>query len=445
MESPVFWKLLIPNSDLKVLLNLIDHTGYRLPTTKQLFMPANSALNTSNCLSDPRTIACDAVVLPERFHSLDALRGIAALVVVLYHWKFFFYDGTVAGQIAFERQPFYPALQSLYLGGWRAVDLFFCLSGFIFFWLYSQPIINGTVSLKTFGILRFSRLYPLHLVTLIIVCLGQAAMRRYHGTDFATPNNDFFHFCLHLLFASSWGFVRSGSFNGPVWSVSVEILLYAMFFAACRFRLCRWPYLTCVVVLGYLISLTASTYIGRGVSAFFIGCLTFKLMFRWRNWITSNTSVYSLFALTATMWIWIPFDATNNVLYSAYRSTFSHGGFNIFGKDLGGFILLNFAQMSFVLLLFPLTILTLATLEIRRRGMGKPLAFLGDISYSSYLLHFPLQLMIVLVIDTIGISHALFTSTAALILFFLLLLLLSLFSYHCFERPAQKFLRCRLM
>jgi peptidoglycan/LPS O-acetylase OafA/YrhL len=159
------------------------------------------------------------------FYSLDVLRGVAALGVVVYHWPHFFFVGTKDGHVDINLLPLSFILKPLYLEGWRAVDLFFCLSGFIFYWLYSKKIVSGATSLKEFFVLRFSRLYPLHFVTLLVAAAGQFLMLRYFGSFFVYPNNDLYHFLLQLVFASNWGFERGNSFNGPVWSVSVEVFL----------------------------------------------------------------------------------------------------------------------------------------------------------------------------------------------------------------------------
>lgn len=54
------------------------------------------------------------------------------------------------------------------------------------------------------------------------------------GSYFVYPNNDIKHFLLNLFFASSWSFESGHSFNGPIWSVSVEVLLHALFFFCSR-------------------------------------------------------------------------------------------------------------------------------------------------------------------------------------------------------------------
>ena len=166
----------------------------------------------------------------DRFNSLDALRGIAALSVVLSHWKHFFYNGTTPAHDLKDRLPLYGLFHAFYSDGHRAVDFFFCLSGFIFFFLYAEKISAHSLGAARFSLFRFSRLYPLHLVTLIFVAAAQALMRSVQGVAFVYPNNDPYHFILQLTCTAAWWtWPHRNTFNGPFWSVSVEILLYALF------------------------------------------------------------------------------------------------------------------------------------------------------------------------------------------------------------------------
>src|SRR5215813_3086162 len=110
----------------------------------------------------------------KRLYALDTLRGFAALSVVLWHWQHFFaISGTWQQGWQKSSEPFYVFLKPFYEQGWAAVDLFFALSGFIFFWLYSEAIREGRIGAWRFGWLRFSRLYPLHLLTLLAVTAMQ--------------------------------------------------------------------------------------------------------------------------------------------------------------------------------------------------------------------------------------------------------------------------------
>ena len=65
----------------------------------------------------------------KRLYSLDAIRGLAALTIVIWHWQHFFaLSGHWPAVWARDGQPFYHLLEPLYLEAWAAVDLFFALS-----------------------------------------------------------------------------------------------------------------------------------------------------------------------------------------------------------------------------------------------------------------------------------------------------------------------------
>jgi peptidoglycan/LPS O-acetylase OafA/YrhL len=133
----------------------------------------------------------------KHFYSLDNLRGAAALLVVVYHWGHFFYDAPNPFHPAPSLLPLYWLLWPVYQQGLMAVDLFFCLSGFIFFWLYAQKIQKQQMGFGRFLILRFSRLYPLHFATLLAV----AAASYWFYLNGLNPfrsllHNDWYHFVL---------------------------------------------------------------------------------------------------------------------------------------------------------------------------------------------------------------------------------------------------------
>ena len=111
----------------------------------------------------------------KRLTALDALRGVAALAVVAWHWQHFFaISGSWQAGWTRSMQPLYWLLKPLYIQGWAAVDLFFVLSGFVFFWLYGESIRDGRVRMGAFALMRFSRLYPLQILTLIVVAVLQS-------------------------------------------------------------------------------------------------------------------------------------------------------------------------------------------------------------------------------------------------------------------------------
>jgi len=82
-----------------------------------------------------------------------------------------------------------------------------------------------------------------------------------------------------------------------------------------------------------------------------------------------------------------------------------------------------------------------ASMELRRYPQGL-FQGLGNLTYSSYMIHFPLQLATVTVLDWLGIPIATILHERWLFLAYLgVVLILAHFTYHGFERPAQDALR----
>jgi peptidoglycan/LPS O-acetylase OafA/YrhL len=170
----------------------------------------------------------------ERFQSLDVVRGLAAIAVVLDHWNTLYYSPRIDRyNVDSITWPLGRLSLFFYHQGGMAVDLFFCLSGFIFFQLYLKSIRAERISAWKFAVLRFSRLYPLHFAMLLTVGLLEFVNFHQRGMLLGwMPHDDLFHFVLQLGFASNWWPNSPQSFNGPIWSVSIEVLLYALFFIA---------------------------------------------------------------------------------------------------------------------------------------------------------------------------------------------------------------------
>ena len=375
----------------------------------------------------------------ERFYSLDVLRGLAALSVVLYHWQHFFYSGTNPGAFDVTKLPLSAAVHILYTNGLLAVDLFFSLSGFVFYWLYSKRIAEGEITPGRFALLRFSRLYPLHVATLLIVALGQLWSISASGSYFIYPDNDAKHFLLNLLFASSWGFEHGYSFNGPSWSVSVEVLLYALFFCSSRLFPIRAIVLAVFSIIGFLVVQKYYDSIGRGIGSFYLGGCVFLA---YRAIIASRRSAaLSKWAAILMIGTWevtvIAAVAGVDLNYLTLRPVPFLWRFDASFQ----WIVQKMLQLWPVLVLFPLTILSLALIETRRGSLGRRIAFLGDISYSTYLLHFPLQLLLSLAVARFVEDNSIYYSPWFMGLFFVVLIAVSLCSFRYFELPMQRLLR----
>ena len=156
-------------------------------------------------------------------NNLTALRGIAALLVVVFHS-----NEIVSNYITTEHTFWF---RKLYL----MVDLFFILSGFIMCYVYETYFNDSTQSKKTIEFLkaRLARIYPLHLVTLAVLVLA-VGITYAIGKD---SNYDAFALALYnpkaiitnIFLLQSAHVHNMFTWNVPSWSISAEWLAYLVF------------------------------------------------------------------------------------------------------------------------------------------------------------------------------------------------------------------------
>ena len=164
---------------------------------------------------------------PQFREATNLLRGICALAILIFHYQHFFEHGTGEADFDKTNQPFYFLISTAYNSGYLAVQVFWCISGLIMTHSYINKRDN---SARDYAVSRIARLYPLHLVTLLVVTILQLVSFQNLNTSQIYENNDRFHFMLNLFFVQSWGFQKGFSLNGPTWSVSIEIVIYILFF-----------------------------------------------------------------------------------------------------------------------------------------------------------------------------------------------------------------------
>ena len=132
----------------------------------------------------------------KKFYYVELLRFFSALSVLIYHYQHFFkpYSSFSSIDILNNKfiQPFYTFLEIIYNYGNFGVPMFWAISGFVFAFVYlnREKNING----KKFFVNRFSRLYPLHLATLLIVTLLQIENYNSAGSFQIYQMNDLYHF-----------------------------------------------------------------------------------------------------------------------------------------------------------------------------------------------------------------------------------------------------------
>jgi peptidoglycan/LPS O-acetylase OafA/YrhL len=161
------------------------------------------------------------------FNALDLSRVIAAFFVLFWHYQHFFVPPVGYGFQVNRAAviPLYHPLRWLFDYGHMAVQYFWAVSGFVFAHVYFAD----STAMRRFWLARVARLWPLHLLTLVIVAGLQAAYTHINGTAFIYHEQDWKHFLLSIPLAHYWGWQHNQSFNGPSWSLSTEILAYAAF------------------------------------------------------------------------------------------------------------------------------------------------------------------------------------------------------------------------
>jgi len=90
-----------------------------------------------------------------KLQSIQALRGVAVLLVVIFHGATF--EGRLISENGFQETPL---IGGLFLSGYAGVDLFFVISGFIMVWV-TQGSRHAVSSSADFLFARLVRVYPL--------------------------------------------------------------------------------------------------------------------------------------------------------------------------------------------------------------------------------------------------------------------------------------------
>jgi peptidoglycan/LPS O-acetylase OafA/YrhL len=351
----------------------------------------------------------------KRISTLDSLRGIAAIGVAFF-WHYQHYNPQ-------NGYPFSRIGYWFYTYGWNLVDLFFVLSGFVFSYVYGAKIVERKISFKEYGILRFSRLYPIHFVTLLLVASVQFFRNQLGLKYFVYGVNDIFHFILNLFFVQSGWLQQVYSFNGPSWSVSVEIFAYIVFFGTLYFlkeNVSKNLAFSSYIVLGLLIIKfhlampVINSDISRVLMGFFIGCLLYNI----NEFINSYLKKY----INLISNIVAPF----LIVISVY---------------LAHSILSNYWTLIYTFSIYPLIILIALNSRFLNILLSfRPLTYLGEISYSIYLLHFPVQLLIV-TINELFYLNINFSSPLFFLANIFLTLTISAISYEFFEKTMSKRIR----
>ena len=178
----------------------------------------------------------------QHFIALDALRGLAALFVFLYH----------APKLTFITNNSFINASVIF------VDLFFILSGFVIYHNYKNHI-KSLDDTKHFLIKRFKRLYPLHFYTLMVILWFEIfkffTFNLLPYADISFPENSLKGFFTNLFLLNSTPLFQGFTWNGVSWSISAEFFCYVLFVIVSLFffknKIVTFISAITIIILGY--------------------------------------------------------------------------------------------------------------------------------------------------------------------------------------------------
>lgn len=283
--------------------------------------------------------------------ALDGLRGVAVLIVMIFHM-----------------------IPSLLPGGFLGVDIFFVLSGFLITsLLYQEWQATGAISLRNFYARRALRLLPALLLLLLVV----------------TPFVGWTWTAITLSYVANWfmalGKVQWQGMLDHVWTLSVEEQFYLLWPLALLTMLRRgWSFRRIVLVIVLAISASSLRMVelydkvgwqrvwfasDSRAHELLIGCVAALLVFRyhagWNEFVRRMHRAVSAIAM-------VTLAACVILIHPETPFLFSLGGLTVIATCI--------AVLVTMIVLYPIRIV-LMTLQF------PPLVEVGKVSYSLYLWH----------------------------------------------------------
>jgi len=334
--------------------------------------------------------------MSERLLSLESARGVAALLVVLFH----------ATEIMSSAKYYsYEAFDGFFRFGYAGVDFFFVLSGFIILYVHFDDIGNVN-SVSNFLRKRLIRIYPIYwVVTLIVVCV-------IFMMPLFTSEIDTIHIIKSIFLIPQ----DRLPIVGVGWTLIYEVFFYLLFSI-----LIICPTLGWTIIVTVVLAIISSGLMGMHLDD--------------ENWSFSLSFLLNLHHLEFFLGMLIGFFIRSGwkmkyswtVFYIAVASLLLTGIINT-GNTNSDLFTLIYAIISGVI------ILCLASSELTGRiYIPDWMTFLGAASYSTYLVHY-LALSVLAKLTMLGGIESLLP----LWMIFTLLVLMAVIAGSCFHLLVEK-------
>jgi peptidoglycan/LPS O-acetylase OafA/YrhL len=200
--------------------------------------------------------------------------------------------------------------------------------------------------------------------------------------------------------------------------------------------------LACLMIVGFPLSVIDAD-IGRGLISFFAGGIVYVSYLRLRK----SPAARLVFVMSAVIavggWLITIVELKFGILRSLLTAMVAPLPAAV--NDVVARSMKQILLIPIRLVVMPASILALVLHESLGARIYKRFSSLGDITYSSYLIHFPMQLFIAIFVIATGSNPRTFQSGLGMMFFFIVLIILSFSSFWWFEMPMQHMLRTTLL
>ena len=366
----------------------------------------------------------------KRMPELDAIRGLAALTVVISHFAVYSIFDMAKGDI----EPFsfmyiynYTPLRIIHAGH-EAVILFFILSGFVLTLSYSS---ESNFNIISFLFKRFSRIYiPVFVMLLVTIVFklefyqvdGLFGLSDWINSKWVDSINEkmlFNHFTL------IFNYDYSNGLNPVLWSLTHELRFYILFpvliYMLMRINIIFFIFLIVILMytgyegliskLGWSFSIPYGLHVTLIYLPVFLCGILLAKYFKYIKYfyIKYLNTYFKILLLLCAVYLY-----TYELIFQDIKS-------------------IHNAYIDNISVILGASVFVITTLSSRRVSnvlSTRVFIFLGEISYSLYLYH------LIILLASLHIFYGLVSTWLILIFAFVTTIVISYFSYKYIEMPS---------
>jgi len=354
----------------------------------------------------------------KRIDEIQLLRGVAALMVCLFHLK-----GLLNSSTSHFGTTFFG-------GGGMGVSLFFIISGFIMVYI-TRKSDGSKLYVKNFMIKRLIRIIPLYYIMVLFWVFAYDTHLDYFHKDYLTLVKTF---CFVPIFDSPLGAAYGMPPLKVGWSLNYEIFFYFIFGISLFMK--RFRYIMLFIAFFVLVIL---------VPLIFAGYVTFN------PFVNYHFKLLYFLMITNPIMLYFIMGVALGLLYN---STFCIRQkwlqIVLLALSIGLYLILYFRVSSVIYTffggLFTCSFLVFGFLFFNKeRSLKVPTLFvyLGDMSYSLYLIHPTVIIVLPRFLRLIGFAGRLDGTVYFFVLLFCIMAL-TILSYEFIEKRLLKRLATRL-